>query len=118
MVSGEKLGSINKKYFIAPFIIGVLPSLLCGIGFITIELFPGIADTAASVFMAYLVFIMLYAFPPALVAHFLFGYEVMYSPSGSMIAIPRTALSWALIIGFYIIAGMAMNRIFRIRPRN
>jgi uncharacterized membrane protein len=64
--------------------------------------------------MLYLMFIMLYAYPPALIAHFV-GYEVLQSPTGAMISYPGTVIAWIVIVCFYLLVALLINRVFGVR---
>jgi uncharacterized membrane protein len=108
---------INRNYFIIPFTIGILPGIICGFIFIIANAFSGgFSEALAPVLTAYMIFIMIYAYPPAVIVHPL-GIEVYGSSSGSMISYPNTVLSWVIVVGTYVIAGIIINRVLKIRYR-
>jgi hypothetical protein len=110
-------GPINKRYFILPVLLGIFPSAICGIVHMFIVVFgDSVPHSFLAVALFYMLFISLYAYPPALIAYF-FGIKVYGPTAETLIAFPDTVLSWVIVDVFYLVVGLLINRLFKIRYR-
>ncbi len=106
---------VNARYFVLPVILGVLPGTLFGLLFLGAN--AGV-PACAQVLLLVTAGIMLYAVPPAFVTLLCGGRISFDATSGAMLTYPNSAGSWVIIVVFYFLLGLGLNRCFKITYRH
>lgn len=107
---------VNLKYLVIPFVIGILPAVIYFSFYLITEIFGNsIPESCVAAITVYLIFIMIYAYPPALIVH-PFGLEILSYQSGGAISYPSRPDAWMVVILFYVLLGIIINVILGNRP--